>query len=170
MRFFNSFCRTPNPMHAENKTMNQQPTSPALHAETCCLSFEERCVEHDRLTAENAPPLNPQGKPDWMHPDFDRCSNDWWRLGLCDHCRANGGCNAHKQKLLDAMPRARKCPKCNCAKWRRVGRVDHIADNGKRSPSMEIIECMRCDHAWDVLNLPDNAIAQTPPESGTKNL
>ena len=26
-------------MHAENKIMNQQPTSPALHAETCCASL-----------------------------------------------------------------------------------------------------------------------------------
>lgn len=73
------------------------------HAETCCLSFEERCAEHDRLTAENAPPLNPQGKPDWMHPDFERCSNDWWRLGMCDHCRTDGGCKAHARKQFPTL-------------------------------------------------------------------
>ena len=70
---------------------------------TCCASFEDRCAEHDRLTAENAPPINPQGKPYWMHPDFDRCSNDWWRLGLCDHCRADGGCDAHARKQFPTL-------------------------------------------------------------------
>jgi hypothetical protein len=76
----------------------QQPTDKGLDGTACCASFEERCAEHDRLTAENAPPINPQGKPDWMHPDFARCANDWWRLGLCDHCRADGGCSEHARK------------------------------------------------------------------------
>lgn len=71
------------------------------------MSFEERCAEHDRLTAKNAPPLNKHGKPDWAHPDFSRCSNDWWRLGLCNHCRKDGGCEAHKQKLLARLMPAR---------------------------------------------------------------
>jgi hypothetical protein len=75
-----------------------EPTSP-----TCSLSFDERCAEHDRLTVKNSPPLNPQGKPDWIHPDFDRCSNDWWRLGLCDHCRADGGCDAHFAKRYPTL-------------------------------------------------------------------
>ena len=66
-------------------------------------SFDERWAEHLRLTAEDAPPLNPQGKPDWMHPDFDRCPNDWWRLELCQHCHADGGCKAHFAKLYPTL-------------------------------------------------------------------
>lgn len=90
-------------MNADTQSQNPSAAPPALHADTCCLSFEERCEEHDRLTAENAPPLNPQRKPDWMHPDFERCSNDWWRLGMCDHCRTDGGCKAHARKQFPTL-------------------------------------------------------------------
>jgi hypothetical protein len=90
-------------MHADDQSPYPSATPSALHAEACCLSFEKRCAAHDRLTAENAPPLNPQGNPDWNHPDFDRCSNDWWRLGLCDHCRADGGCKAHFTKQYPTL-------------------------------------------------------------------
>jgi hypothetical protein len=86
-------------IHAGAKNA-QQPSHSGLDKTACWLSFDERCAEHDRLTAENAPPLNPQGEPDWKHPDFDRCSNDWWKLGLCDHCRADGGCDAHARKKI----------------------------------------------------------------------
>ena len=85
-------------IHARAKNAQQMSDVTA-----CRLSFDERLAEHDRLTAENAPPLNPQGKPDWKHPDFDRCSNDWWRLGLCDHCRADGGCDDHAIKQFPTL-------------------------------------------------------------------
>ena len=85
------------------KTRRTKPLIVVAPTVACCLSFEERCAAHDRLTAENAPPLNPQGNPDWNHPDFDRCSNDWWRLGLCDHCRADGGCKAHFTKQYPTL-------------------------------------------------------------------
>lgn len=42
-----------NPMHAENKAMNQQPTSPALHAETCCASLGDNSACRAN-SAENA--------------------------------------------------------------------------------------------------------------------
>lgn len=67
------------------------------------MSLDERWAEHERLTAENAPPLNPAGMPDWKHPDFDRCSNDWWRLEVCPHCYKDGGCKSHFAKQFPSL-------------------------------------------------------------------
>ena len=91
-----------------NQTMSKRPchlcgsTNWPSSTTTCPICIGEDEAAHDRLTAENAPPLNPQGNPDWNHPDFDRCSNDWWRLGLCDHCRADG-CKAHFTKQYPTL-------------------------------------------------------------------
>lgn len=49
-----------------------------------------------------------------------------------------------------------KCPKCNCGRWRNVGEVASVGinENGKtfRDVCMKIVECMRCDFAWDSLD------------------
>ena len=46
--------------------------------------FESRCAVFDELTARNAPASGEAA--------FAGCTNDWWGLGVCEHCRGAGGC------------------------------------------------------------------------------
>ena len=56
-------------------------------------------------------------------------------------------------KLPVEQPRlARRCPTCGCKRWRHIGSVNTLGDDGKRTECMRIIECMRCDEAWDDLD------------------
>jgi hypothetical protein len=49
----------------------------------------------------------------------------------------------------------RRCPKCNCGRWRYVGEIARvgISNGGKasREVDMKIVECMKCDYSWDIL-------------------
>lgn len=76
------------------------------------------------------------------------------------------------------MPRlVRRCPKCGHGRWRHVGEIARvgISTSGKawREVDMKIIECMKCDHSWDILNPDDdesgpaNAEPSHGPSSGS---
>jgi DNA-directed RNA polymerase subunit M/transcription elongation factor TFIIS len=49
----------------------------------------------------------------------------------------------------------RRCPKCGHGRWRHVGEIARvgISTSGKawREVEMKIVECMKCDHSWDIL-------------------
>jgi len=75
-----------------------------------------------------------------------------------------------------AHPRlVRRCPKCNCGRWRHVGEIARvgISTSGKawREVDMKIVECMKCNHSWDILtedseSSPTNVKEHAPLSAG----
>lgn len=53
-----------------------------------------------------------------------------------------------------------RCPKCGHGRWRNVGEIARvgISTSGKawREVDMKIIECMKCNNSWDILNPEEN--------------
>tara|TARA_R110000772_G_scaffold171640_1_gene283541 strand:- start:169 stop:489 length:321 start_codon:yes stop_codon:yes gene_type:complete len=84
----------------EPKATEQPETVVDCSPSTCSLPFADRLADHEKFTREERPPLNSAGKEDWMHPDFSRCSNDWWQLEVCEHCKNDGGCVNRSQRLI----------------------------------------------------------------------
>jgi len=68
----------------------------------------------------------------------------------------------------------RRCPKCNCGRWRHVGEIARvgISTSGKawREVDMKIVECMKCDHSWDILTEDSESSAEALQSLNQPNL